>query len=167
MTRKRTAIDPLEQQHWEGLARRLPAGGVSSVLATEIACRDRFAAARWPAGVTCPDCGAGDFSYLEGRKIYCCRACRYQFTILVGSVLQSSKLPVQLWFEAAEEYIRWRAANARRDYGLHAFADFLGVAYSTARRARFILKSDLAPDGAGLLARCICRDAEAIPPSPL
>ncbi|WP_394357086.1 transposase [Tropicibacter oceani] len=121
-------------------------------------CRDRLAAVRWPDGIACLRCKSHDFGFMEKRKTYHCRKCRYQFTVLTKSVLRSSKLSPQLWFEAAEEYIKWRARHGKHNYGLHAFADILGVAYPTAHRARKILESDLGPDGEGLLVRCICND---------
>jgi hypothetical protein len=65
-------------------------------------------------------------------------------------------LSAQLWFEVADEYIRWRARNSQHDFGLHALAEFMGVAYPTAFRVRKILKQDLGPGGPGLLAMCIC-----------
>lgn len=94
--------------------------------------------------------------HLTLRKTYHCRNCRYQFTVLTGTLLRSSKLSAQLWFEVADEYIRWRARNSQHDFGLHALAEFMGVAYPTAFRVRKILKQDLGPGGPGLLAMCIC-----------
>ncbi|MDD9746900.1 MULTISPECIES: transposase [Marinovum] len=157
--KKKCSTKPMfEELHWQRLAGRLPENGVTSVFSTDLLCRKRLAEVRWPGGVTCLECQSQDVGYLEGRKTYHCRNCRYQFTVLTRSLLGSSKLYPQLWFDAAEIYICWRARSGRHDYGLHAFADVLGVAYPTAHRVRKILEKDLALGGTGLLIQCICID---------
>ncbi|MEQ5872860.1 transposase [Sagittula sp. NFXS13] len=163
MTKPRARQNPEDAAHWKALADRLPEEGVASVWGTDALCRERLAAVRWPDGVGCLRCESSDIGFMAVRKTYHCRECRYQFTALTGSILRSSKLSPQLWFEAAEEYIRWRAKHGSHNYGLHAFADSLGVAYPTAHRARKILESDLGQGGSGLLVRCICADVEITP----
>lgn len=158
MTKKRSSIGD-DSQHWVELAQRLPECGVASIFPTDAECRDRLATVRWPAGVTCLKCASKDIGFLEARKTYHCRNCRYQFTVLTGTALHASKLSPQLWFDAAQEYVRWRAKVPGRDFGLQALEEYLGVAYATARKVRGILREDLSPEGAGLLASCICMEA--------
>lgn len=160
MTTKTVAEDCQDIERWKALEQHLPEGGVAAVFPTKDSCRERLVAVRWPTGVTCLKCQAQDVGFHTRRTVYYCRNCKYQFTALTGTLLQSSKLPPQLWFEVAEEYIKWRAAYTRHDFGLHALAEFMGVAYPTAARVRKILKQDLAPEGLGLLARCICTDLQ-------
>lgn len=146
----------VEAAYWQYVAGLLPADGVGSVWSTERMCRERLAGVRWPDGVTCPRCRDKNVSSLETRKTYVCRNCRYHFTVLTRSLLQSSKLTPQLWFDAAEEYIRWKAARGGRTFTIHAVAEVLGVAYPTARRIRQLLEADIGMGGSGLLVRCIC-----------
>lgn len=148
--------DDVEAAHWEKLAELLPADGVAAKWSTQQMCRDRLKDVRWPDGVTCPKCADRHVSYLEARKTYVCKNCRYHFTVLTRSWLQSSKLTPQTWFDAAEVYIRWKAKRKGRAITIDAFADILGVAYPTARRARILLEDDLGIGGSGLLLRCIC-----------
>lgn len=69
---------------------------------------------RWPNGVSCPHCRrAGseckDVYRLEpkptskkpGRKgLFCCAACRKQFSVTVGTVFEGSHIPINKWLMA-------------------------------------------------------------------
>src|SRR5215204_2158753 len=69
---------------------------------------------RWPNGVTCPHCKRGgsenkDVYRLEpkptskrpGRKgLFCCAACRKQFSVTVGTVFEGSHIPISKWLMA-------------------------------------------------------------------
>jgi transposase-like protein len=59
----------------------------------------------WPRGPVCPHCGAfGRAGQLKGSTTrigsYKCYACRKPFTVKVGTVLQSSNLPMHKWLQA-------------------------------------------------------------------
>jgi transposase-like protein len=76
----------------------------------EQAAFDRLEEIIWPNGIVCPHCGtigrAGALSGVKGktgkpaigRKK--CYACRKQFTVRVGTVFESSHVPVHIWFQA-------------------------------------------------------------------
>jgi transposase-like protein len=65
----------------------------------------------WPIGVVCTHCGTvGRARVLSGVKGKTgkpaigrkkCYACRKQFTVRVGTVFESSHVPLHLWFQAA------------------------------------------------------------------
>jgi transposase-like protein len=65
----------------------------------------------WPNGPTCPKCGAVDrIGALEGVKdkkgrvrlgVKKCYHCRKQFTVRVGTVFESSHVPLHMWLQAA------------------------------------------------------------------
>lgn len=65
----------------------------------------------WPNGPVCPKCGATDrIGKLEGVKdkkgrvrhgLKKCYHCRSQFTVRVGTVFESSHLPLHLWLQAS------------------------------------------------------------------
>lgn len=156
MAKRCVTRDLVEAAYWQHLAALLPTGGVEAAWRTEQMCRDRLAEVRWPNGVTCPRCDDQNVGFLEKRKTYVCRNCRYHFTVLTRSWLQSSKHSPQLWFHAAEEYIRWKATRRGRTLTIHAFSKILGVPYPSARRARMLLEADLGMGGSQLLVRCIC-----------
>ena len=156
MAKTCTTRDLVEAEYWQHLAALLPAGGVGAAWSNEQMCRDRLVEVRWPNGVTCPKCDDQNVGFLETRKTYVCRNCRYHFTVLTRTWLQSSKQTPQLWFHAAEAYTRWKATRRSRTLTIHAFSKILGVPYPSARRARMLLEADLGLGGSGLLVRCIC-----------
>jgi transposase-like protein len=71
----------------------------------------RLEAIVWPDGIVCPHCGMiGKAAALTGVKdkkgrarigLKKCYACRKQFTVRVGTVFESSHVPLHIWFQAA------------------------------------------------------------------
>lgn len=60
---------------------------------------DWFESIRWKDGRTCPKCGSCntyETKNANGMR-YRCRDCRRYFSVKTGTVLQSSKLPLQKW----------------------------------------------------------------------
>ena len=60
----------------------------------------------WPDGPNCPQCGNADakrIRKMEGkttrRGLYNCRECRKPFTVRVGTIFESSHLPLHLWLQ--------------------------------------------------------------------
>lgn len=59
----------------------------------------------WPNGPICPHCGATDRVYqLKGKAtrpgLYKCGHCRKQLTVKIGTVFESSHVPMHLWLQA-------------------------------------------------------------------
>ena len=54
---------------------------------------------RWPDGVRCPHCAATNVLAVETRKPqpYRCRDCRKHFSVRTNTLMQSSKLSLQVW----------------------------------------------------------------------
>lgn len=56
---------------------------------------------RWPNGPVCPHCESTDATRLQGEAsrpgTLQCNACREQFTVTVGSVMESSHIPLVKW----------------------------------------------------------------------
>jgi transposase-like protein len=68
----------------------------------EEAARKYFESIRWPSGPICPHCGVvNEATKLEGEShrkgLYKCRACDEQFSVTVGSVMESSHVPLHKW----------------------------------------------------------------------
>ncbi|MDE0398916.1 MAG: IS1595 family transposase [Candidatus Poribacteria bacterium] len=74
---------------------------------TEEAARDLFESIRWPNGPVCPHCGNTDSDRIykivpnPDKKIragvHKCAECREEFTVTVGTVMESSKIPLTKW----------------------------------------------------------------------
>lgn len=59
----------------------------------------------WPNGPTCPHCGGVErISKMRGKSTrigtYKCYQCRKQFTVKVGTVFESSHVPLHVWLQA-------------------------------------------------------------------
>jgi transposase-like protein len=68
---------------------------------TEDKCRAYLETLRWPEGTTCPRCKATtNLSRIIKRNQYDCGTCRYQFSVLAGTVFNDSHLPLLKWFIA-------------------------------------------------------------------
>ena len=60
----------------------------------------------WPHGPVCPRCGSLDrITDVRGKTarpgLRRCGACKRQFTVTVGTVFESSHVPLNLWLQAA------------------------------------------------------------------
>ena len=59
----------------------------------------------WPNGPVCPRCkGTERITALKGKStrigVRFCNACRKPFTVKVGTVFESSHIPLRLWLQA-------------------------------------------------------------------
>jgi len=59
----------------------------------------------WPHGATCPHCGVvGEASRAKGKTtrmgLWNCRACRKPFTVRMGTIFESSHVPLHVWLQA-------------------------------------------------------------------
>jgi len=59
----------------------------------------------WPEGRVCPHCGVVERSgRLQGKSnrlgLYKCYACRKPFSVKVGTVMESSHIPMNVWLQA-------------------------------------------------------------------
>jgi transposase-like protein len=84
---------------------------------------------RWPDGVQCPHCGAGDPGWLASRHIWKCKAkaCRKQFSIKVGTIFEDSPLGLDKWLPAL-----WMLANSKNGISSYEMGRALGVTQKTA-----------------------------------
>lgn len=70
----------------------------------EQAAYDYVEARIWANGRVCPHCGTiGESAKLNGKStrigVYKCRACRAPFTVKVGTIFESSHIPMRLWLQ--------------------------------------------------------------------
>lgn len=72
---------------------------------TEEQARDYFERIRWPNGPVCPHCGNSTRIYSRTANastrtrpgLYACGECRDTFTVTVGTVMESSHIPLNKW----------------------------------------------------------------------
>lgn len=67
---------------------------------TEDDCRAYLEALRWPEGFACPRCNAHDCWRTE-RGLLKCRTCAHQTSLIAGTSIEGTHLPLHLWFRAA------------------------------------------------------------------
>jgi transposase-like protein len=95
----------------------------------ELQCATELAQMRWPGGFRCPRCaGAEHYRVSRGERVlFQCRACRHQASLTAGTVMDSSKLPLRLWFLAM-----YLISQAKTGLSALALMRHLGVSYRTA-----------------------------------
>lgn len=67
---------------------------------TEDDCREYLFQIRWPNGFYCFDCGHTECYYIRTRKVYQCKQCRKQHSLLSGTIFQDTHIPLMKWFWA-------------------------------------------------------------------
>src|SRR5665213_2998449 len=95
----------------------------------EAAAREWFEAARWPNGPVCPRCGSKDHfkTKIEGRYRCKAKACRKDFTVMVGTVMERSHAKLTQWAVAFT-----MAAASKKGFSAHQLHRQLGCQYNTA-----------------------------------
>lgn len=68
---------------------------------TEDACLRYLVSSRWPDGFFCPRCAHGKAYELISRRVLKCQKCGYQASVIAGTVMHGTHLPVRQWFWAA------------------------------------------------------------------
>jgi Zn ribbon nucleic-acid-binding protein len=96
---------------------------------TESQCADALERARWPAGFRCPRCEVADHYRVrqDARILFQCRACRHQTSLTAGTMMDSTKLPLRVWFLAM-----YRISQAKTGISALSLMRELGVSYRSA-----------------------------------
>ena len=110
--------------------------------ADETAARLHLEALHWPEGPFCPHCGSVNAKRLppqRGRKtkaspegvvrygVVQCNDCRQQYTVTVGTVFESSKVPLNKWL-----LVNHLLCSSKKGISAHQIARMIGVTYKTA-----------------------------------
>jgi transposase-like protein len=95
----------------------------------ETAARQWFEAARWPNGPICPKCGSAKHYLSKKVGVYRCAApaCRKDFTVMTGSVMERSHVKFTAWAIAFH-----MAASSKKGFSAHQLHRELGCQYNTA-----------------------------------
>jgi transposase-like protein len=112
---------------------------VTKKFADEEACVKHLAAMRWPDGVRCLKCDSDKVTFMatkskpnrhgiqKTRYIYQCRACKYQFTPMTGTLFNDTHLDLEKWYMAIA-----LMCNAKKSLSALQMKRDLNVAYKTA-----------------------------------
>ena len=102
-------------------------------------CRSYLEKLRWPEGIHCPRCDSEKISRIKKRGQFDCDSCRYQFSVLAGTIFHDSHLPLPKWFAAI-----YLMCESRKGISANQLKRTLKVAYKTAwylcHRVRAALK---------------------------
>lgn len=82
---------------------------------------------RWPDGVTCPMCKGKEIGFIATRRIWKCKACKKQFSIKTGSVMEDSPISLGNWLAAI-----WMIVNDRNGVSSCEIARSLGITQKSA-----------------------------------
>ncbi|MDX9860540.1 MAG: IS1595 family transposase [Rhodospirillales bacterium] len=98
----------------------------------EAAAVEKLESIIWPTGPVCPHCGSVEKIYsLTGKTtrpgLRKCGNCRKQFTVKVGTVFESSHIPLYKWFQAV-----YLMASSKKGISAHQLHRTLEVTYKTA-----------------------------------
>ena len=66
---------------------------------TEESCLEYLSLIRWPDGYECTRCKGKNVLKL-GRGLYRCHTCKYEGSVIAGSLFQGTRKPLRLWFQA-------------------------------------------------------------------
>ncbi len=73
--------------------------GITRKFPDDAAAEAWFVETRWPDGIRCPHCDSDNVLTVKTRKPqpFRCRACRKHFSVKTGTLMQGSKLGLQVW----------------------------------------------------------------------
>jgi transposase-like protein len=96
-------------------------------------CEAALERARWPEGFVCPDCGGQRHSvvYCDGDRLWQCTACRKQTSLTAGTIFESTRLPLRLWFLGI-----YHLTQAKNNVAALELKRLLGVSYKAAWRLK-------------------------------
>jgi transposase-like protein len=112
---------------------------LAQAYADETKARELLESWRWPNGPVCPHCkNAGEkrISKLEAQSrsrrgvrkgVYFCGACRQQFSVTVGTVLEGSHVPISKWLMAL-----FLLCSSKKSLSANQIHRMIGVTYKTA-----------------------------------
>jgi transposase-like protein len=108
----------------------------------------------WPNGAVCPHCGGVErISRMQGKStrmgLHKCYQCRKPFTVRMGTIFESSHVPLHIWLQAM-----YLIAGSKKGISSNQLARTLGLTVKTAwflshRIREAMREGDLTPFGAG------------------
>jgi len=107
---------------------------LNKIYTDDTAARKHLEKLLWPEGPFCPHCGNADpkrIHKLQGKStregVYKCRECEKPFSVTVGTVFESSHVPLHKWV-----YATHLLTASKKGISSHQLMRMLGVSYKTA-----------------------------------
>src|SRR5687768_3566203 len=83
---------------------------------------------RWTDGIAiCPNCDSKESSFLSTRRVWKCKACKKQFSIKIGTLMEDSPLGLDKWLCAM-----WMIANCKNGISSYEIHRAIGVTQKSA-----------------------------------
>ncbi|MCP3666186.1 MAG: IS1595 family transposase [Gammaproteobacteria bacterium] len=98
---------------------------------TEQLCYEALFNWRWQDGFSCPKCGHDQCCELKTNKLRQCYRCNHQTSVTAGTIFESTKLPLTIWFQGM--YLMTQAKKGISSMQLHRQ---LGISYNAAWRLK-------------------------------
>ena len=89
--------------------------------ANEKQCRDYLAIIRWKDGFLCPHC-KNTQAWIMGNGARRCKECRKDISVIAGTTFDSSKIPLNLWFQAI-----WHIVAQKQGVSALGLSEELGI----------------------------------------
>jgi hypothetical protein len=117
---------------------------------TEEQCQDALEQARWPNGFICPNCGEHKHSLVHhgNLKLRQCTACRKQTSLTAGTIFESTRLPLRLWFLGI-----YHLTQPKNNVSALELKRLLGVSYKASWRLKHKLMQVMDEREAGRVLR--------------
>jgi transposase-like protein len=102
--------------------------GFCSKFDREDTCVQSLYNVKWPEGYRCPRCNHQQAFTIRTRRLplYECRSCRHQASLIAGTIMEGSRVPLRSWFQAFYLHARSTAISAIQ------LSQIIGVTYKTA-----------------------------------
>lgn len=101
---------------------------IFEAFATKQAQIDFFFRYKWPTGFICPICGCREYYYLENRNEYLCKHCCHQTSLLAGTIMQDTKLPLIKWI-----LMLYFLCDSKNGVSALELSRKVGIGYTSAR----------------------------------
>jgi hypothetical protein len=112
------------------------------LMSSEEACEEWLARIRWRRGFRCRRCAGGAATRLVARRLWVCRACKHQTSVLAGTALHRSRVPRRVIVYAIWMMARHKtsisALQLQRDCGLGSYE----TAWRLLRMIRWTMRDD-------------------------
>jgi len=90
-------------------------------------CHEFIVPLRWPNGIKCPRCESADHSFISTRRVWKCKACKKQFTVKLGTIMEDSPMGLDKWLTAI-----WMITNAKNGISSWEIHRALGITQKSA-----------------------------------
>lgn len=97
--------------------------------ASREACEAHLFTMKWPEGYKCSKCGRDQYYEINSRKfkLFECKQCGYQATVIVGTVMEKTHLDLTKWFLAI-----YLVAHDKRGISAVKLSEDLEISYKAA-----------------------------------